>query len=401
MGSDEHIEACRRIGQEGVVLLQNRGGILPIDLARTPRIAVIGENAVKKMIVGGGSSSLKARYEVTPLEGLRNRLGDSATVTFARGYVGDIKGEYNGVVTGQDLRDDRPASELIAEAVSVARDADIVLFFGGLNKSKHQDCEDSDRQTLSLPYGQDELIETLAAANPNLVVINISGTGVAMPWVKKVPAILQAWYLGNETGNALASILLGDVNPSGKLPYTYYAALDQCGAHAMGDYPGTPSKDAMGNEVMDIRYNEGIYIGYRYIDKNRLKPTFPFGHGLSYTTFSYGKARINRTEGTADDTFTITVPVTNTGTRRGQETVQLYISDLKSSLPRPVKELKGFSKVDLAPGETRDVTFTVTCPDLSYFDPARHVWVAEPGTFTAHLGSSSADLRTQVRFTLR
>lgn len=401
MGSDEHIEACRRIGQEGVVLLQNRGGILPIDLARTPRIAVIGENAVKKMIVGGGSSSLKARYEVTPLEGLRNRLGDSATVTFARGYVGDIKGEYNGVVTGQDLRDDRPASELIAEAVSVARDADIVLFFGGLNKSKHQDCEDSDRQTLSLPYGQDELIETLAAANPNLVVINISGTGVAMPWVKKVPAILQAWYLGNETGNALASILLGDVNPSGKLPYTYYATLDQCGAHAMGDYPGTPSKDAMGNEVMDIRYNEGIYIGYRYIDKNRLKPTFPFGHGLSYTTFSYGKARINRTEGTADDTFTITVPVTNTGTRRGQETVQLYISDLKSSLPRPVKELKGFSKVDLAPGETRDVTFTVTCPDLSYFDPARHVWVAEPGTFTAHLGSSSADLRTQVRFTLR
>ena len=199
--------------------------------------------------------------------------------------MGDTLGEYNGVKTNQDLRDFRTPEELRAEAVDAASKADIVLFFGGLNKANHNDAEDSDRLSMELPYGQDELIEALVKANPNLVVVNISGTGVAMPWASKVPAILQAWYLGNETGNALADVISGDVNPSGKLPYTYYADLMQCGAHKLGEYPGTPAKDKFGNDIFDIPYNEGIYVGYRFIDKNKLKPTFPFGHGLSYTTF--------------------------------------------------------------------------------------------------------------------
>lgn len=401
MGSDEHVAACREIGQEGVVLLQNRGGLLPIDLGKTRKIAVIGENAIKMMTVGGGSSSLKARYEVTPLDGLKKRVGDKARIVYARGYVGDPTGEYNGVVTGQDLNDPRSPEELLAEALQVARDADIVLFFGGLNKSNHQDCEDTDRESLDLPYGQNEIIEALAKVNPNLAVINISGTGVAMPWTAKVPAIMQAWYLGNETGNALASVLMGDANPSGKLPYTYYATLDQCGAHKLGEYPGHPGIDELGNEVMDMPYNEGIFVGYRFIDKNKLKPTFPFGHGLSYTTFEYGKATIDKTEGSADDIFTVTIPVTNSGSREGKEVVQLYVSDKKSSVERPVKELKGFRKVSLKPGETAEVKFEIGRDALSYFDADKHAWVCEPGDFEALVGASSADIRSKVKFKVK
>ena len=401
MGSDDHIEACRKIGQEGIVLLQNRNNVLHVDPARTPRIAVIGENAIKMMTVGGGSSSLKARYEVTPLDGLKARLGDKAQLTYARGYVGDTTGEYNGVVTGQNLEDPRSEAELTKEAVDVARNADVVIFIGGLNKSNNQDCEDTDRKDMSLPYNQDALIQALAKANPNLVVVNISGTGVAMPWADKVAGIVQAWYLGNETGNTLASVLLGDVNPSGKLPYTYYASLDQCGAHALGEYPGTPGIDALGNEVMDMPYNEGIYVGYRYIDRNKLRPTFPFGHGLSYTTFKYGNAKVDKDKIAKGETVKVTVPVTNTGKRAGAEIVQLYISDAKSSVDRPVKELKGFRKVYLQPGETADVEFVIGEDALSFFDAASHSWVAEPGRFEALIGASSADIRTKVPFDLK
>lgn len=400
LNSDEHSEACRTIGEEGIVLLQNRGNVLPIDLTKTHRIAVIGENAIKMMTVGGGSSSLKVRYEVTPLDGLKNRIGDKAEIVYARGYVGDPTGEYNGVVTGQDLSDSRSPEVLRAEALDVARNADIVLFFGGLNKSNHQDCEDTDRESLDLPYGQSDLIEAIAKVNPNMAVINISGTGVAMPWTDKVPAILQAWYLGNETGNAIASILMGDVNPSGKLPYTYYASLDQCGAHKLDGYPGHPAIDALGNEVMDVPYNEGIYVGYRFIDKNKLKPTFPFGHGLSYTQFEYSKASIDRKMGSADEKFIVSVPVTNVGPRAGKEIVQLYISDLKSTVDRPVKELKGFRKVSLAPGETATVQFEIGKDALSYFNADKHEWECEPGAFEALVGASSADIRSKVKFTV-
>ncbi len=381
MGSDEHRDACRKIGAEGIVLLKNQGNLLPLDPAKVKKIAVIGENAIKMMTVGGGSSSLKARYEVTPLEGLKRRFGKDFDIVYERGYVGDTLGEYNGVKTNQDLRDFRTVEQLTSDAVKAAKEADIVLYFGGLNKSDHQDAEDSDRLSMVLPYGQDELIEAICKANKNTVVVNISGTGVAMPWADKVQAILQAWYLGNETGNAIADVLSGDVNPSGKLPYTYYADLMQCGAHKLGEYPGTPAKDKFGNDIFDIPYNEGIYVGYRFIDKNNLKPTFPFGHGLSYTTFKYGKATVDKTEGVKGDSFTVSVPVTNTGNREGKETVELFISDLKSSVDRPVKELKGFSKVSLAPGETKTVTFSVNEYDLSFFDADKHEWVCEPGRF--------------------
>lgn len=397
--SDAHLAAARRIGEEGIVLLQNHNNVLPVDLDQVKKIAVIGENAVKMMTVGGGSSSLKVKYELSPLDGIKKRVGDRAEVIYARGYVGDPNGEYNGVKSGQDLKDNRTPEDLIAEAVSVAKEADCVIFIGGLNKSAHQDCEDADRKELGLPYGQDEVITALAQANKNLVVVNISGNAIAMPWVREVPAVLQAWYLGTEAGNAIAAVLMGDVNPSGKLPFTFPASLEDVGAHKLGEYPGIVRTD--GSHVVDEKYNESIFVGYRWADKEKTKPLFPFGHGLSYTTFKYGKAVANKKVMGMEETLTVTVPVTNTGNREGAEVVQLYISDLKSSLPRPVKELKGFSKVKLAPGETKEVTFTFGKDALSFFDDTRHEWVAETGKFEAVIAASAMDIKSKVPFELK
>lgn len=398
MRSPEHYDAARKIGEAGIVLLQNNGNLLPIDLAKTKKIAVIGENAVKMMTVGGGSSSLKVQREISPLDGIRNRVGNRAEVVYARGYVGDASGEYNGVVSGQNLKDDRSPEELIAEAVRVAGEADYVIFIGGLNKSTHQDCEDSDRTGLGLPYGQDRVITELVKANQNLVVINVSGNAVAMPWIKEVPAVLQAWFLGSEAGNAIAAVLMGDVNPSGKLPFTFPARLEDVPAHQLGEYPGSEKV----GDIVNEKYNESIFVGYRWADKQKkAKPLFPFGHGLSYTTFEYGKPVADKKTMTADDTITFTVTVKNTGDREGQEVVQLYISDKKSSLPRPVKELKGFKKVKLAPGEEQKVSFTVAKDALSFFDDAKHEWIAEPGKFEAVIAASAADIRGVVPFELR
>ena len=398
MRSPEHYDAARKIGEAGIVLLQNNGNLLPIDLAKTKKIAVIGENAVKMMTVGGGSSSLKVQREISPLDGIRNRVGNRAEVVYARGYVGDASGEYNGVVSGQNLKDDRSPEELIVEAVRVAGEADYVIFIGGLNKSAHQDCEDSDRTGLGLPYGQDRVITELVKTNQNLVVVNVSGNAVAMPWIKEVPAVLQAWFLGSEAGNAIAAVLMGDVNPSGKLPFTFPARLEDVPAHQLGEYPGSEKV----GDIVNEKYNEGIFVGYRWADKQKkAKPLFPFGHGLSYTTFEYGKPVADKKTMTADDTITFTVTVKNTGDREGQEVVQLYISDKKSSLPRPVKELKGFRKVKLAPGEEQKVSFTVAKDALSFFDDAKHEWIAEPGKFEAVIAASAADIRGVVPFELR
>ena len=396
MNTDEHYEAARRIAQEGIVLLKNENNVLPIDLAQAKKILVVGENAVKMMTVGGGSSSLKVQREISPLDGIKTRVGNQAEVVWVRGYVGDASGEYNGVVTGQNLKEDRSPKELIAEAVKEAKEADYVIFIGGLNKSGGQDCEDTDRSGLNLSYGQDDVIAALAEANKNLVVVNISGNAIAMPWIEQVPAIVQDWYIGSEAGTALASILVGDVNPSGKLPFTFPVKLEDNSAHALGEFVYERS-----NEVVDIKYNESIFVGYRWADKQKkVKPLFAFGHGLSYTTFAYGKATADKKEMTAEDVLTITVPVTNTGHREGAEIVQLYISDLKSSLPRPVKELKGFQKVKLAPGETKNVTFTIGKDALSYYDDAQQAWVVEPGKFEAIVAASAIDIKSKLVFSL-
>ena len=391
LNSPEHLAAARRIAGEGMVLLKNEGGVLPIDLGRAKTIAVVGENAIKMMTVGGGSSSLKVRHEYTPLEGIRAAAAGKAEVIYERGYVGDVTGDYNGVKTGQDLSESRSEAQLIADAAAAARKADAVIFVGGLNKSNHQDCEGDDRLQYGLPYAQDKVIGALAEANPNLAVVIVSGNAVAMPWIDRVPAVLEAWFSGSEAGNALADVVFGAVNPSGKLPFTFPVRLEDNGAHELGEYPGADK----------VKYNESIFVGYRWHDKEQLKPLFAFGHGLSYTAFAVGNVKADRTTLAPNGSIRISADVTNTGDRAGAEVVQLYIGDEQSSLPRPVKELKGFQKVSLNPGQTRTVTFEITPGMLQYYDDAKGAWVAEPGAFTAYVGAASDDIRGTVEFELK
>lgn len=411
--SESHYEAALKIAQEGIVLLKNeavadpskgkgaKSTVLPVDVKAMKRILVVGENAIKMMTVGGGSSSLKAQKEILPLDGLMaavRAINPSVKVEYARGYVGDTIQSFDGVTVGRSLYDMRTQSELMSEAVDKARQADCVIMFGGLNKSDYQDCEGHDRKDMDLPYGQNELIEALVKANPRFVFVNISGNAVSMPWLSKVPAVVQGWFVGSESGEAIASVLTGQVNPSGKLPFTWYSKLEDCGAHALNAYPGVWRE---GHDIIDEEYKEDIYVGYRWTDRQKKnKPLFAFGHGLSYTTFQLGKVRSDRQTMKADDEITFTVSVTNTGSKAGSEVVQLYISDIKSSLPRPVKELKGFSKVYLEPGETRDVSITVGRDALSYYDDSVQDWVAEPGAFEALIGTASDKIISKIRFIL-
>ena len=392
--SESHYEAALKIAQEGIVLLKNNRQLLPIKKAK--RILVVGENAIKMMTVGGGSSSLKVQKEMLPLDGIKSRFAD-AEVDYARGYVGDTVQSYNGVTVGRSLYELRSAEALTAEAVAKAKNADVVIFIGGLNKSDYQDCEGHDRKAYGLPYGQDQLVEALVKSNPNLVYVNISGNAVAMPWVEKVPAIVQGWFIGSEAGEALASVLAGDVNPSGKLPFTWYARLEDCGAHATGSYPGTWRE---GQQIIDETYKEDLFVGYRWTDKQNIKPLFPFGYGLSYTTFEISNLRADKREMTADGKLTVTVDVRNTGSVSGAEVLQLYISDSKSSQPRPVKELKGFKKVSLAPGEKQQVDFIIDRSALSFYDETTGDWTAEPGEFVVTVNNSSAPTKNNIRFML-
>ncbi|SEE58258.1 glycoside hydrolase family 3 C-terminal domain-containing protein [Prevotella sp. lc2012] len=407
--SESHYDAALRIAQEGIVLLKNdrvakAGGkketapLLPLDLSKKKRILVVGENAIKMMTVGGGSSSLKVQREILPLDAIQARCSKfKAQCSYARGYVGDTIQSYDGVTVGRSLYEARSAEELRTEAVVKAKEADVVIFFGGLNKSDYQDSEGHDRRQYGLPYGQDELLEALLAVNKDIVYVNISGNAVAMPWLDKVPAVVQGWFIGSEAGEALVSVLMGDVNPSGKLPFTWYQRLEDCGAHALNTYPGTWRDD---HQVIDETYKEGVYVGYRWTDKQKVRPLFAFGHGLSYTTFKFGKLTADRQRLTADEQITFTVSVTNTGRRAGSETVQLYIADKKASVDRPVKELKAFQKVFLQPGETTDVKLTIGRDALSFYDETTQAWKAEPGEFEALVGSASDRLPAKYIFRL-
>ena len=384
--SPEHYAAAHKIATEGIVVLKNDNRILP--LAKSGKILVVGENAIKKMTVGGGSSSLKARYECTPLEGIRQELGNQAEVSYQRGYVGDLLRSYNSVDTGIDLSDPRSEEQLITDAVTAAAEADVVIFVGGLNKSKGQDCEGRDRSAMALPYAQDKVIDAIAQVNKNIVVVIVSGNAVEMPWIEKVDAVVESWFSGTQTGHALADILFGDINPSGKLPFTFPVKLEDNAAHALNAY----HKDSL-----NVEYKEGIFVGYRWAEKQNIKPLFAFGHGLSYTTYEYGKAKCSK----SGKSFKVSIDVTNTGDRAGKEIVQLYISDNESSLERPVKELKGFKKIALEPGETKTVTFVVEPDMLKFYDPSQSGWVLEKGEFTAHVGAASDDIRSSVDFVVK
>ena len=390
--SPEHFAAARKIAAEGLVLLKN-DGVLPLDIPEGGKLLLVGENAYKMMVVGGGSSNLKTKYEIIPLDALREAFAGKAEVLWERGYVGDVTTDYNRVVTGQDLSESRSAAQLTADALAAGKDADCIVFIGGLNKSAFQDNEGTDRKDIVLPYGQNELIEALAALGRPMVVVNISGSPCAMPWADKVGAIVQGWYGGSESGHALADVLTGMVNPSGKLPFTMPKSLIDGPLQTERQYPGVREE---GKEWWQEYYDEGVFIGYRWYDTQNIPVDFAFGHGLSYTTFEIGNASVKR----CGKNWKVSATVKNTGKLAGAEVVQLYISDSEASVARPAKELKGFEKIYLNPGESKKVTFTFGKEALSFFDAERHEWVAEPGEFHALIGSSSADIRADLKFAL-
>lgn len=377
LASPEHYAAAKAISDEAIVLLKNNG-ILPLDPSSVKRVLVVGENAVRPLNFGGGSSELKVKDMFTPLDALRSVF---ATVDYAPGYM---SGRWR-----YGKEDDIPAStqdSLRREAVAMAPAYDAVIYIGGLNKNGFQDCESTDRRDYNLPWGQNELIEQLAAANPRLVVANISGNPYAMPWIDKVPAVVQSWYLGTMIGPAMADMLVGKVNPSGRLPFSFPKRLEDCGAHSFGEicYPGVEEEKGKPRQ----EYLEDIFVGYRWHDAKKIPALFPFGHGLSYTTFSYGPARLSSSNMGKGGKITLTIPVTNTGERDGKETVALFISDEKCSLPRPPRELKGFKKVEIKKGETVEVSFDISEDDLKYYDDRHSAWVAEPGRFVVTAGAA-------------
>ena len=394
----EHYQAARDISAAGVVLLKNENNVLPLQVAEGAKVLVVGENAVKKMVVGGGSSNLKTAYEVNPLEGLQNAFGDKAEIVWERGYVGDTSTSYNLVDTGQDLTDNRSPQVLIAAAVEAAKDADYVIFIGGLNKSAHQDNESTDRYDTFLPYAQDDVINALAEVAKKFVVVNISGSPVSMPWADKADAIVQGWYGGTESGNALADVLTGKVNPSGRLPFSVPFKYADGPIKTERQYPGIKEE---GDQFWQTYYDEGVYIGYRWYEANNIPVQWAFGHGLSYTTFEYSNAKAAKPSMKADGTMKVTVDVKNTGNCDGHEIVQLYIADPVASIDRPVKELKGFEKVYLKAGEKKTVSFEIDAADLSFYDVVKGGWNAEAGEFQALIGPSSATICQTVSFELK
>ncbi|MGD9928387.1 MAG: beta-glucosidase [Mangrovibacterium sp.] len=380
--SPEHSQAARQIAQESVVLLKNNEQFLPIPVGKYKKIAVIGENASRSLVVGGGSTSLKVAYEVSPLQGLKDKYGE-ANIVYSMGYASGPS------LYGREEPSKLNADSLVSAAIEIARNADVVLFVGGLNKNYFQDCESGDRLSLNLPFGQDKLIEELLKANKNTAVVLLSGNAVAMPWVDKVPAIVQGWYLGSEAGNALADIISGDVNPSGKLPVSFPKKLEDIGAHSFDKlcYPG---------DSVNVYYKEDILVGYRWLDTKKLDPLFPFGYGLSYSTFTWSKPSVDKSDVKTDGTVTVSFTLTNSGKVDGAETAQLYVSKPGSKVTRAAKELKAFEKVFLKAGESRLVTLEVPVSSFAYYDESKNSWEVEPGSYTLLLGSSSQNIEGKV-----
>ena len=350
----EHWTIARKIAEEGIVLLKNAKDFLPLDVTKVKKIAVIGSNANRKLGLWGGSSRIRAEHEITPLKGLEEKC------------KGKVK------------------------IVSSPAQADIAIVVVGLHHSSIQklDCEGYDKKDLELPAKQVQLIQHIVQQNPKTIVVLVNGSPVVMDqWLERVPAVIEAWYAGMEGGRALADIIFGDVNPSGKLPVTFPKKLADCSAHASErTYPGVNGK---------VYYDEGVMVGYRHFDTKGIQPLFPFGHGLSYTTFKYENIQCSGVT-----PVNISVDITNTGNRTGAEVVQLYVQDVEASVPRPLKELKGFQKVKLDSGQKTTISFELTKQDLAFFDERTKTWFPEPGKFKVLVGSSSRDIRLETKFDL-
>ena len=384
--SPEHSETARKIAEEGIVLLKNDKQFFPVPVGKYMKIAVIGENAIKSLVIGGGSSSLKVAYEVSPLDGLIKKYGKDHIV-YSKGYASEQR-------VGDKEKVNLQKDSLINAALETAKGADIVLFIGGLNKDYLQDSEGEDRKSMTLPYEQDNLINSILKVNKNVAVILCSGNAVEMPWIKEVSAIMQSWYSGSEGGNAIANIVSGDVNPSGKLPFSFPKKLEDNAAISFGQisYPG----DGVNEE-----YKEDILVGYRWFDTKKITPLFPFGFGLSYTTFEYGKMTTDKKVYGQNDVIKLSFTLKNTGKANGSEVTQVYVSQPKALVPRPVKELKAFKKVFLKAGETQTVELEINVKDIAYYSEKAKTWVVDTGEFIFSNAASSAEIKSKVSVSIK
>ena len=379
--TQQHAKVAKQVAEEGIILLKNQG-ILPLNKATIKSLAVIGANANRANAMGGGSSQVRPKYEVTPLEGLQNCIVNNTGILFAQGYT--------------IARNSKADEKLIGEAVDAAKKAEVAIVFGGWTHGydyniwddNAYDAEAADKPDMNMPFGQDELISAVIKANPNTIVVLFGGGPMDITkWGGKAKAILQVGYPGMEGGNAIAEILCGDINPSGKLTFTWPKTLEDSPAHKLGEYPG---------DGINVRYKEDIFVGYRYFDTYKIKPQFAFGHGLSYTKFSYSNLKLSNTDKGVRVSFT----VKNTGRLPGAEVVQGYVKDLKSAVKRPEKELKAFEKVFLKPGEAKDISFLLTEDAFKYYNEKLMNWVLEPGMFEVLIGASSDDIKLQGKVQL-
>lgn len=386
LNNQEHLDVAREVANEGIVLLKNSKSFFPINPDAEITIAVIGENATKSLTKGGGSSELKAKHEVSALEGIQNRF-DKAKIVYAKGYASGPS-NYGGVIEPTD-----DLEKLHNEAVELAKTADVVLFVGGLNKNHHQDCEGGDRLKYGLPFGQNELINDLVAVNPNMGILLVSGNAVEMPWLSKVKGLMQTWYLGSQAGNAIADVISGDVNPSGKLPFTYPVKLEDNSAHHFGEisYPGDGTKQ---------EYLDDIFVGYRWHEVQKIKPQFAFGYGLSYTAFDIKDARLDKKSYSSTDQMNVSCTVHNKGGIDGAEVIQVYVGKSKSEVKRAVKELKGFHKVMIASGQSETVQITIDVNSLAYYDENQSDWNLEKGNYLLYVGNASNNISQKLKFTI-
>jgi beta-glucosidase len=389
MNTPEHQQAAYNAAVEAPVLLQNNGNLLPLNFNKIKSIAIIGDNATRTHCSGGLSSEIKTLYEVTPLQAIQQKFGVNVKINFAQGYEKQSlfkEGNNSGQSASNNVD-----WKLIDEAVKLAKESEVVIIFGGLNHDF--DTESSDKQNMDLPYGQEVLIQEVTKANPRTVVVIIAGSPVKLTGiVHRVPSILWSWFGGMEAGNAVADLLSGKVNPSGKLPFTLPVTLSQSPAHALGNFPGKDLK---------VNYEEDILVGYRWFDTKKIEPQFPFGYGLSYTQFSISHFTTDKSSYGRNETIHSKFTISNTGSHYGAEVVQLYVSDPVCSVLRPEKELKGFEKIFLKPGETKTVEIQVQVPDLAFYDESKKAWNTEAGEYILQLGNSSRTNFQNVKITIK
>ena len=387
INNKEHHDVARKVAQEGITLLKNDNNFFPIKDKEGLTIAVIGENATRSMTAGGGSSELKPKFEISPLEGLKQRY-KKAKIIHAMGYHTGPS-VYDNIIPSKLNQD-----SLRLEAIETAKKADIVLYIGGLNKSHLQDCEGDDRQSYALPYKQDEFINELKAANPKLGMLLVTGNAVETPWLSQVDGLIQTWYLGSMAGYAIADIVSGDVNPSGKLPFSFPKKLQDNGAHAYGElsYPGDGTNQY---------YKEDILVGYRWFDTKKIAPAYAFGYGLSYTTFNITDIKTDKKIYLPNDKIKVTCQVTNTGYLDGAEVIQVYVGKRKSKVKRALKELKGFQKINLKAGEQNTAEIIINAADLAFYDESISDWNLEKGDYKVYIGNASNNIYKTINISIK